>query len=165
MDEKVRLKLLAGLPLPMNNICKIYPLSLRTIAEIEYEEYNKYLMYLISEPKDFGITIDEGEQITTFDIIVSNMIHGNDEFRNIVNTSLKLFIKEDIQFLNQYGIFVIGNIDEQRFICRDNFELLKNNLKIMNCIGEQKPKEEVDLANDKAKEIYAKIQYYRNYKK
>jgi hypothetical protein len=59
MHDDINLKLLAGLPLEIDNICSVYPLKLKDISSIGYSKYNLYLMNLIAEPKDF----DRSEEV------------------------------------------------------------------------------------------------------
>lgn len=155
MDESTKLKLLAGLSLKFSNI-EIKPLTLIQIADIGYKQYNLYLMNLIAEPKDFNLV--EGidiNSITTWDIILSNMYHGTDEYREFLINAMELFVQDKVTFVYCKGYFYVGNIKDNKIINKDNFEEFKRILKIQNCLDKEKKEEK--FANKKAEEIMKKI--------
>jgi hypothetical protein len=159
-DDKYRM--FANIPVKMDNICTIYSYTLYEIMDIGYEKYHNYLMNLISEPKDFlkNIDIKDLEDLTTFDIITSNLYHtlikDDDKYYNLIQEAFRLFIKEDIELFwdNNELKLIIDRSD--RIIDKENYNTFKNILKTQNGFDKEK-KEEFIPANDKANEIKQKI--------
>lgn len=150
LNEDIKLKLLGGkkTPIKINNI-KIIPLTLQEIIDMDYSKYNYHLMNLIAEAKDFNIP---DENVTTFDIIMSGMLCGSNNYRDFIIESLGLFINGDIGF-TQNGEFIINN--GEGYLNKDNYEDFKKVLKWQNGFKE-KPK--IKFANKRAEEIYNLIE-------
>lgn len=159
----IKLKLLAGLPINVDGVGKLYPLTLRDIAEIGEKTYNSYLNVLCFDIEDLDISdeIKNIEGITTFDIIMSNCIQ-NKEFKSTVIDSLSLFFREDVNFslekINESDFYLlhIGDLKDQRIIHRENFESIKDILKQQNNISKAK-EEEYNPANETARKLIEKI--------
>lgn len=156
MDESVKLKLLAGLPFNIDNICILKPLTLLEIASVGYDKYNLYLSNLVADVSDFKIPNIDLTQYSYWDILISNMYHADEEYSNMILNAMKLFLKEDIFFARCTCLFYIRNNKQYKIIDKNIFELIRNNLKIQNCV-DKNDNEEFKPANSKAEEIRQKI--------
>jgi hypothetical protein len=165
LNESDKLKLLAGLSLSMGDIL-IKPLTLRQIVEKGYEQYNLYLMNLVAEPQDFNLAKDvDMTNIFTWDIILSNMYYGTDEYRKFLIEALQLFLNSKVRFISTQGFFHIGESiwDDIKKTCnfnslnKENYEDFKRILKSQNCLDKEKKDEFANTANSKAEEIKRKI--------
>ena len=156
MDENTRLKLLAGLPIKVDSLLKIKPLTLRQIADMDYEQYNIYLSNLVADPKDFTFAKEiDVSKFSTWDIIADNMYHGGDEYREFILNCLKFILNEKVTFIYCKGCFYIGDIKWKIVLNKDNYESFKNVLNFQNCLD--KNKDNMKTANSKAEEIKQKI--------
>lgn len=156
MNESIRLKLLKGSPFCVSNI-KILPLTLEQIVDIGYDQYNLCLLNLISEPKDFHVSDSNLnlESVTTWDIIISNIIYGTNNYKDFIKNALELFIGEKIFINTSKECIYINYPKTNKILNRNNYEEFKNILKIQNCIKTKNQEEQ--FANKKAEEIMKKI--------
>lgn len=163
----IKLKLLAGLPIEVEGVGEVYPLTLKEIAEIGDQTYTEYLGCICFDLEDLeGFEeVKEIEGISTLDIIISNCIQS-EAFKNKVINSLSLFFREDVFLFeekingNEFCLFHIGNLEDQRFIHRDNFEIIKDILKQQNNMVKNK-EEEYNPANETARRLIEKIKKNR----
>lgn len=148
------LRLLAGLPIEIEEVGNIHPLRLKEIANIGESNYNRYLSSLTINVEDVVEDLDNIYEYETFDVVVAMCIQ-EDGFREIVLTALRLFFCEsEIEFVADMGLFFLGDVAEQRVIHRNNYEKIKNTLLLQNYIPlHVKP----NFGNDRAKELYERI--------
>ena len=159
----IGLKLLAGLPIEINKIGELYPLTLKEMANIGETQYNKYLSALCFEIEDVLSEDDlEGvEGVTTYDILMANCL-SNEDYRKLIIEAMSVFFKEDINFHRyskdnvNYAFFCLGELEEEKIINRDSFEEIKIILQQQNNIQKSK-KEEYNPANDKARQLIEKM--------
>lgn len=160
MNEDIELKLLAGLPLDIKGIFKIYPLSLKEVAESGYQNYKKLLTNLIADVGDFDITNDvDTSDISSWEIILGNYYYGTDEYRNIIIDAFKMFTKEEISF-DTGGAFIIGDVRDNRIIDENVFGNMKYFLKIQNCISTDINEDlgyNIDPSNERAVKMLEKL--------
>lgn len=156
IDESMKLKLLAGQPIQISDVCLVHPLTINEIAYMGYESYDIALTNLIAEPKDFNIPNEMIQEydLDTFKVICDGMNNANDEYRNLIKKSIQIFVREDVMYFND--VFCIGDINDSRILSRDNYEEFKRIIKLQNCI-DKKQGEFDNLANSKAEEIAKKI--------
>lgn len=153
LNEDLRLKLLGGkmTPIKLDNI-NIIPMNLKEIINIGYSIYQKNIINIIAEPSEFGIT---DLNITTYDVISSGMILGNDQYRDFVLNCLSMFIEDNISFDHNNG-FVVTDVNNEYIgsLNKNNYENFKKIIKWQNCL-ENNTKEK--MANKRAEEIMRKI--------
>jgi hypothetical protein len=167
--------LLSPLPVYINGLCQIYHLTLMDLYKITEQQYNMYLSILCFdidslENKDEILKINQ--DIKTFDLIVQNCI-SDEMFKNNVINGLELFLREKVNFIinenENIVFFYIGELNEDeniknRIINRDNYELIKEALKLMNCLQVEhnykkmgKKARELAEKQKKAREMIVKI--------
>jgi DNA-binding transcriptional MerR regulator len=127
-------KLLRGRDIEINGVGILKPIIVDEIIDI-----GEYLNNLCFDIDDLQVSGEEqkkliDDKITTFQVIVSACFHDIKHLQLIIK-ALKFFLKEDICFFREYGIFFLGNFDEQRFITSDNYEEIKNIIKLQNGIS------------------------------
>lgn len=119
---------------------KIHPLTLREISDIGFGRYQILLSYvLISKNAIDDLTNKELETIEDFDVVVSNCAH-NEDYRNSVEEAMSIFLKEDVNFLEDYSFFSVGNISDMRLINRKNFEEIADAIRLNNMLQKPEPK-------------------------
>jgi hypothetical protein len=155
MNDNNKIRLLAGLPIKLYNV-DLYPLTLRDVAIMGYEEYYTKIYYLTAEPKDFNLSKDiDIDSITIFDIILSNMYYSDEKHREDIINMLETVFRQKVMFAYCKSCFYIGDIKNNNIINKDNYIELKKALKLQNGIKDKK--EEFKCANSKAEEIRQKI--------
>lgn len=121
MNSIDRLKLLAGLPIPMSDsTCFIYPSTLKNIAQLGVETYFKYINLCTITKSDIE-KITKEKDLEPFDFIFINCAF-KEEFKNEFVEALKFFTKENVLFLKEIESFSIGPFEESRLLTRDNFK-------------------------------------------
>jgi len=180
--EHLNLMSLAGMPININGIGKIYPIKLKEIAEIGDSKYNQYLNHLCISIDSFNIDEETKnklikEKTTSFMLILSLCIQDDtNQFLEIMTDALKFFLKKEVILIPYLNGFFIGTMNdlenilnnikdendlikifqEKGFINNDNYEVFKKVIMLQNCI-EIKSTDEKKYANDKAKEIAEKL--------
>lgn len=169
MDVNLKLKLLGNIPIPIKDICLIYSLTLSEIISIGIDEYETMLSNLIIDPKQLLKDSEDMEEITTFDIIIYNILNCKDgQYINYILKAIKMFIKEEVSFVCpnkadsvdviKESYFVIGEQNESnRFLNREDYAIFKEILLCQNCLNNNDNKEEYNPANEDAKNILSKI--------
>lgn len=149
------IRLLSGLPIKIYNI-DVYPLKLRDLAIMGYEDYYTKIYYLTAEPKDFTLSEDvDIDNITIFDIIMSNMYYSNEHHRKGIIKIMEVIFRQKVTFAYCRSCFYIGDIKNNNIINKDNYIEIKKVLKLQNCIKDKK--EEFKCVNSKAEKIRQKI--------
>lgn len=149
-EDDIRLRLLAGVPVKLDNVGEIQPPTLKEIISIGGDLHNHYLSSLLFDKK----ALENHEEIEhdTFAIFLSLCI--NDEvFRDLVYKALEMYFTEKPNY--QEGFFYFGEIEEERVLVGDAFYEMQQVLKIANNMAEE---EEKKFANDKARKLWEKIQ-------
>jgi hypothetical protein len=132
-------KLLRGKDIKIDKIGVLKPIIIDEIVDMGETNYYKYLNNLCFDIDDLQVTEIErkrlvDDKVTTFQIIVSACFHDIKHLQLIIK-ALKFFFKDDICFLRSHGIFFLGDFTEQRFISSDNYEEIKNIIKVQNGIS------------------------------
>jgi hypothetical protein len=144
------------LPVDIDKLCKVHHLTLLEMFKITEKQYNKYLSILcfdIDDLENKNEILSLKPDIKTYDVIIENCII-DDNFKQEVINGLKLFLKEDVNLMidkaRNIAFFYIGDLFDNRMIKADNYERIKEILKIQNCLPmAKKPKK----MSKKAKEI------------
>lgn len=149
------LQLLAGLPCFIPGVGYLQPLRIRDIAEIGEDVYNRYLSSLCFELKDVGEEISSIEGITTYDVLALQCLH-HDDLKEMVLSAFTVFFGESVKFNEKYVIFYLGELSENRFITRDNYEFIRQVLRKQNFIPET-AEEDYNPANERARKLIEEI--------
>jgi hypothetical protein len=170
VDTKMRL--LAGMPIEVPDVCEIQPYTLKEIAQVGYSVYAQKLNTLTMDVKK--ILGDRPElrdvELSAFDLYT----HVADEdFREAFESALKFFLREDklvctrhdVDGGNEISIIVLGVDDineitdemKPRIIHRKNFHYIVEVLKLQNGLSSIGSSDEYNAQNDKAKRIIEKL--------
>lgn len=163
-NEELELRLLKNAELDFYGH-KFKCLTLEEIIEIIGFDTYASLTSVLSIDKNWilnvSLNMDEQipdeivEKITTFDIFVSHL--------NLMDKLIKLlriFLRyENIYYIPEYQIIVIdkGNIDKFITINGQNLDELFQLLRYAYCLKFEKPEEEIKPANEKARQMLARI--------
>lgn len=156
IDKSTKFSLISGVPIYIEKVGYIHPLTLREIGKVTEKRYNEFLSILclnknILENRK-GVNLST---LSTFDILTGNAYH-DENFKKDIEEALAIFLKEKVSFIPEYLIFYVGeNVEELRFIHRDNFDDIVWVLKIQNNLDSIQSNDEKELS-DKAKVLINK---------
>lgn len=156
-----KLKLLAGLPIEVEGVGSIHPLTLRDIAEIGEKTYSEYISILNINKSN--INLPEGfDDISNFEVILLICMQDKSAFKIFLD-ALGVFLK-DIIHISDDGLVYVGDFKEQKIIHKGNYEEIVNIIKLQNKIEIEK--EELRAGNKIADEFMKKMEDMKNkYKK
>ena len=162
MLENIELKLLAGYKIS-TEAGDIHQPKIIDIVDISESKYNQYLSILLYDTELLEIPqseLDKVGEITTFDFLAMQS-SINDEFGQLVTDALSFFFKEPVYLLEEYGAFYLGSIENletnPKCITRDNYKDIKKVIIKMNYLKHLEEEEELEFANDMAREWYLNI--------
>lgn len=168
--ENLNLKFLANEPIEIINIGKVYPLTLREIARIGENKYYQYLNILGIDPEQYLKETKEQDEIlknlSSFDILMMYCLYNDSltlDIKNMILEAIRLFFKEEVSFtlMETNPLFYFGEIQDGRFITRENYENIKDIILKQNCYKKKK-EEEFKPANEAATKLVEKIKAMRN---
>ena len=149
LDE---VKLLCGAPIYFQDICYIFPPTIRDIGNISYSKFKEYLFVFIADPKT---AYDITDQVDPFYFILI-MCETNPKFYRLVKEAFKFFTHEDIIIMKEFnGIQVGNNIGKDKLITRDNFSEFQYILKKLHCYDCEDKYTEPE--NERARKIIEKL--------
>lgn len=145
MTNDLRLQLISGIPLYVQQVGNVYPPKIRDIGTFGESRYNKCLGLITATLNDLDISLEEDTQITYFDYLIFTCVQAQ-ELRDDLESFLKLILKKEVVLVPEYHFFLVGeyedlsNIkaDELTTIDRDNFDSLVDLVRLFN--GLKKPK-------------------------
>jgi hypothetical protein len=151
------LKLLAGDPIQVGNVCKVHPLKLREIKDIGEDVYNQNLFFITlnkEKLKDNEIFNQEIlTQLSDYELFI--LLYVQDPyFQQSITHFFNLIFKEPQISLHQEGFFYLGDISEKRWITEDIFNQITQIIKKQNLLQEEE--KQFRPANDKARELIEK---------
>lgn len=152
------LQLQKGNPIDIG-ICKVYPLTVGEITDVGDSQYNQYLSSLLIDKSSLNMddaskeVTEVFDKLTTFEIIILHIYH-DESMQKVFTDSLSFFLRENVEY-HPNGFFYLGEVEDNRIISKDNFELIKEIIKKQNYL--QDDENEHKPANDKAAELIAKI--------
>jgi hypothetical protein len=154
MNEKdLELKLLAGLPIPIEGVGLIYIPTLKEVISMGESRYHECLSGLLFSKNNIeGLQEQEGSNL---EWLLAYTVHDK-RFGESVFDGFKLIFKEEAH-LGQYNknvFFYLGDIHEGRIIDSVKFEQIQHVLKKANFI---KDEPEYKPANDLAKKMIEMI--------
>jgi len=143
--------LLSGLPIPIENI-QIHHPKLKEMAHITEPKFNEITNLLIFDAEALKEEKGIEEDVVTFDFIQFTCI-GDVNFRNKIQEGLSFYTKESVIFDKEALHFIVGKKEYNKIICRDNYEMIKQAIKIVSCFGSSEEKKEVKPYNEQAAKI------------
>lgn len=169
--EKIELKLLAGIPIEVEGICKVHTPKLYEIASIGEENYHFYLHLCTSEPSKFldknSLLYNEYKNLSTYEFLLLystfSYLNGNEAEVNILTDSMSFFLKEKVCFsLNEDGEPFFYLEESGQKITNDIYEQIKQIIMIQNGLEiKDNEDKEFNPKNKKAQEIADKIKKAR----
>ena len=148
VDNDINLKLLAGMPIDINNLGILTPLKLKEITNIGESNYNELLSVLLIDKENIEGLNDQ--EISNLELLMVYS-YQNFEFREKVLKSLKLFFNKEF-FMSNEGLFYC----EDLIIDKEPFDDFQYALKCANHIEIKKEPEYVP-GNERARKFMEKL--------
>lgn len=131
-------KALFGAAIPLDDICMVYPLTIKDVIGMGENEYRRQLglltltsYELYEHYKERGISVSE--DIDVYDNIMDSC-ENDVSFLLDIQKAFHTFIREQVQILSDLRIIVIGNGMEKRIMDKSKFYSFQNILRIQNRI-------------------------------
>lgn len=133
-----RERLFIGAPVPLEDICLVYPMTALGVFSITYAKYNYYLNLLTLSKEDIEEIFEKKEipyndSFTPFKYLLDSCL-SDDNFLLEIKKAFSTFIREKVQILPNEKIIIVGNLKDKRLITEKNFEEFQNILRMQNCI-------------------------------
>lgn len=154
-DEDLKLKLLAGLPIPIGNLGELRPLKLIEIIKMTETKYNTYLSALLLNKNQLDVRDDVNlDEYTNFQVLISVLVYDV-AFRNVFIEALQMFFNVEVGFIEEYGIVYFGDLSEERVLTEEFFDYIQKVLKIANFIKDEEP--DYVPGNERARKFIEKL--------
>lgn len=155
INEELSLKLQEGVPIEVKDLL-VPSLTLKEINEIGYDTYQKYIAYALYE---FQEETFEQEGMEVLRLLMPYQFFSLSNQSEAFITSFKayeFFFKSKAEMNDNLEIIFVSGINKGKVLSRDKFNEVKNILKIIYGLADDKEEEYIP-ADDKAKEIMNKI--------
>jgi len=184
MDKEcLELMSLAGLPIEINNLGKVYPVKLLDIAEVTEYKYNQYINILCIDVDNLNLDKENKDELKKNNVdsfsLILQLCKQDEQYLEIIKDAFEFFLKQEVIFAPNLGAFFIGTIEsleiifkniknekdlkkienilyENSFITEKKYKDFKEVLLLQNCI-ENKNSDDEKYVNEKAREIAEKI--------
>ena len=169
LTDNETLKFLCGIPVLLDDICAIYPATLRQIVEIGYDNFQRYLSILLIE-KEANIDNQKNDEISQLlteltDYQYLLMFSALDkEVNRVLKEAFNFFTHESITISLEPAQIIIGPIEEKHLLTEEKFYDFRRILKKMYFI-DQDEEEIVINADDSPSVKKLKMQMRANREK
>lgn len=151
-QDDLKLRLLAGLPIDVEGIGLLYPLTIKEIIEFGESRYNDLLSCLLVNNSQKILGLDLPRDISNFDIFTLYS-YGNQQFRQLIIEGLILLFRNECTYKDGFYYFT----DLQVFLTEDIFDNLQNILRLVNKLPlDVEP--DYNPANERARNFIEKMQ-------
>jgi hypothetical protein len=147
-----KLKLLAGLPIEVEDLGLVHPLKLKEIIEYGYSEYLSNLNVFAVKKEQMFKDVPEG--LNEFDVLLTL---GDLNINLMLKEALSFFLKDEIFLYKEKQLIIVGtNDDNFRIINRKNFMDLRKVIQVQNYLISADDIE-ANPKNEKAKEVKERL--------
>ena len=151
----------AGIPAKIDNLCKVYPVTLREIATVGAKNFYSYLNLFTLEKEDIDEFLKQQgieEDLTPFQFTLINAV-GDQQYLNNLQEAFKFFLHEDkITVLADNEAIVLGELTEERLMMEENFNAVCTIISNQNMVQKSSAEERMNNPSDaKAAQIIKKI--------
>ncbi len=158
---------MAGIPIKVfdnqsKELCKVYPVTLREIAEVGAKNFYSYLNVFTLNKEDIDEYFSQQAEIdgdfTPFQFLLV-LTQVDPQYLVTAQMAFKMFLHEDsVSFLAQNEAIVLGDIKEERVINNELFEQIRTYVQAANLLDTQSAEAKMDNPSDaKAAQIIKKL--------
>lgn len=136
--DEIKEQAFVGAPAQLNNVCNIYPLSVKEIVTMGSMKYYNYLGILLLTEAEISSMLKNkiGIDINPAEVDILNYLlqssNYDDKFFLELQDAFSTFIKEDIILSPELNSIVVGDPRERRLITSENFKDFQDILRIQN---------------------------------
>jgi len=141
LTDNETLKFLCGVPVLLDDICAIYPVTLRQIVELGYDNFQRYLSILLIEKEVDADKQKDNElaqlltDLTDFQYLL--MFSALDkEVNRVLREAFNFFTHETITISLDPAQIIIGPIEEKHLLTEEKFYDFRRILKKMYFIDQ-----------------------------
>lgn len=150
-----------GIPTQIDNICKVYPVTLREIAQVGVKNFYSYLNLFTLEKEDIDAFFKQQgieEDVTPFQFTLINAV-GDEQYLKNLQEAFKFFLHEDkITVLADNEAIVLGEITENRLLMEGNFNAICTIISKQNVTQRESDEEKMNNPSDaRAAQIIKKL--------
>jgi hypothetical protein len=134
-----------GAAINYNDICWVYPLTLKEIIGMGYEKYNEYVSFICADIRDVQKEMkkegvhDKDIPNTLFEYLMQQS-QNNELFLMKLQEAFSTFIREKVHFLLDEQVICIGTeFNKQKTLTKNNFEDFQNILRAQNKLPVPEP--------------------------
>ena len=166
LTDEFTLKCLCGCPVFLDDICAIYPATLREIVTVGYDTFWQYLQVLIAEKpilddkedSELAKLLNELSDFQYF-LVMTSM---DKEVNQKAKESFRFFTHESVTFSLDPAQIVVGPLQEKHLLTEEMFYEMRRILKRMYWV-EQQEGEEIIIYEDDLPSVKAlKLQMKKN---
>ncbi len=151
-ETDLRFKMLANMPVYLEEAGEIFLPTLREIAEMGLSRYTQQLSFLLLDRNSFPHFFDE--RVTNFDLFYANCFH-NESFREVSYRALRLFFHVNAEMVEEGGR-IFFRFEHGGVLDHDNFPTLQYMLTLANYL-KNSTEPEYNPVNSKAQEMVSLI--------
>lgn len=162
-DDDFRIKCLFGCPVFLDDICAVFPATLREIASLGYSKFIFYLnLLLLEKPTDIADEIIAGivENLSNFEYLLL-MTSMDKKTNENMKDAFRFFIHDSVSFSFDPPQIIVGPPEEKHILNEESFSELKKILKKMYFIDAQEDIEEREEDNPIVARIKAQMRKNR----
>ena len=133
INDDFILKCQAGIPVLYEDICALYPRTLRDIAEVDYTKFRIYLQtILVTKPilEEKNELNELIEKLTDYQYFLL-LTQVDQEFNSYAKQAFMFFCKEQVTFSTELAQIIIGPIAEKHIMDEEKFTFFQKMLKRM----------------------------------
>jgi hypothetical protein len=164
----MEMRLLGGMPIYIENIGYIYPLTLKEICNIGLTPYNQFISLLCIESNMLNSYMND---MASFDALME-ICRNNKEIKMVIGQSINIFLKKDIFVDASNNQILIGEnltnllsnkkFSEISILNSTNYEDFKYIIKLQNgLINPNNEEDDFNPSDAKAKQIIEKMKKAR----
>ena len=138
LTDDFTLKFQCGVPVLLEDICAIYPRTLRDIAEIGYSNFEKYLGIITIEKPDLDKKnnkelVELIKDLSNFQYLLL-IASTNMEINEVLKSAFNFFIKDSIMLVMDPAEIIVGPAEENHILTEDKFYELQQIIRRMYCL-------------------------------
>lgn len=151
----------AGIPTEIGSICKVYPVTLKEIAQVGAKNFYSYLNLLTLKKEDIDDFFKQQgieEALTPFQFTIITADNDEQYFNNLRNAFNFFLHENNFTILPDNEAIVLGDISENRIINEEIFNAICTVVEKQNMVQESSEEERMNNPSDaKAAQIIKKI--------
>lgn len=141
LTDTETLKFLKGSPVFLEDICAVFPVTIGTIVDEGYDNFQKYLSILTAEKPTTNAKDDPElkellDNLTDFQYLLM-MVSIDKEANSLLRQAFRFFTHEEVNFSFNPAQIIVGPIEEKHLLTEEKFYDFQRLLKRMYFIEQE----------------------------